>query len=116
MNTTIEQLARTVAEQRRTSYADARDAVTAYVDQITDDPNLWHEDSATITDAGVRVIQDQIAASIEQGYWQVRRYTVRGDGHAAYGVWDGYLVRFEQIGLTEGDAEAIADELNGSAA
>lgn len=66
--TSIDTLARTIADTHGIdTLAAARDAVTALVDQIADDPDLWNAETDELTDAGVELVSDAIAESYNTG-------------------------------------------------
>jgi hypothetical protein len=57
--TTIEDLARTLADKHGIESVPAvRDGVSALVDQIADDPDLWDADTNQLTPAGAEMIAD----------------------------------------------------------
>lgn len=62
---TIDGLASRVAQEREIDFAAARDVVTTYAGQISDDPDLWSVDAETLTPDGVEVVLTAIATAYE---------------------------------------------------
>jgi hypothetical protein len=63
--TAIDGLASRVAQQREIDFTAARDVVSTYAGQISDDPDLWSADSETLSDDGVEVVLTAIATAYE---------------------------------------------------
>lgn len=59
--TTIESLAQDIRAQYDIDMDAARDIVQVHVDMIRDDADLWSEDAATLTPAGVEVVTEAVA-------------------------------------------------------
>lgn len=66
--TTIDELARAIAEQHGIDTLDAaREVVAVHVDQISDDADLWDELTDTLTPVGVEVVTRAVAESYSVG-------------------------------------------------
>ncbi|WP_431977604.1 hypothetical protein [Micromonospora haikouensis] len=66
--TTIDDLARTIQHRHDLDTIDAaRESVTATIDQIADDPDLWDADAAVLTPEGVKLVSEAIAESYKVG-------------------------------------------------
>jgi len=66
--TSIDDLARTIRDTHGIDTLDAvRESVTVLVDQIADDPDLYDPDANALTDAGVQVVTEAVAASYSIG-------------------------------------------------
>lgn len=63
--TTIDGLASRVAQEREIDFVAARDVVTTYAGQISDDPDLWNADAEILTPDGVEVVMTAIATAYD---------------------------------------------------
>ncbi len=60
---TIDEFARTTAETWDADLNSVREDITAWVGQISDDPDLWDAEAQMITDEGEQVISAQVNAT-----------------------------------------------------
>lgn len=66
--TTVDDLAETIRDSHDIDTLDAaREVVTVFVVQISDDPDLWDAAAERLTDGGVEVVAGAIAQSYAQG-------------------------------------------------
>lgn len=96
--TTIDDLARTIADRHGIDTLDAaREVVTVHVDQISDDPDLWDAESSTLTDAGAEVVTRAVAESYSVGAVATRAAQI--------------LVELEQLAAERKQLDDRRDEL-----
>jgi hypothetical protein len=67
--TTINDLAQTIAAKYDIPADAARDLVEVYVNQISDDADLWDADSEALTGEGVEVVETAISEGYARKQW-----------------------------------------------
>lgn len=77
--TTIDELGQTVAAKYDIPTDAARDLVDTYVNQISDDADLWNADDEVLTADGVEVVSEAISEGYARKQWSTAEAVMLGE-------------------------------------